>query len=443
MPRDTLTVTDDRTGRTYTLPIVDGAIRAADLAQIQLEPHGPGLVSYDPGLRNTALCRSKIGCIDAGPDRLTYRGYDIEELAARSTYLETAYLIVKGELPVASHFATWTRNIKMHTMLHENVKRLMEGFRYDARPMSILTGTVAALSAFYPDAHDVLDLESRRVQTRRLIGKMPTIAAFAYRRSRGLPYVYPDNELSYTGNFLSMLFKMTELEYRPNPVIERALDVLFILYAEHAQNCSTTAARITGSTHADPYSVIATALAAMSGPGHGGANERVLLMLQRIGTVDRVRDFVAELKANPPARVPGLGHSAYLQRDPRAPIIRTLAEEVYAEVGPPALLPVARELEKIVLHDHWFASRRLFPNADFYSALVYDAMGFPVEMFPVLFAIPRTASWMAQWAEMVVDPEQDVARPRQIYTGSAPRPYVPLEQRQQLGALETAIHGRL
>jgi citrate synthase len=322
------------------------------------------------------------------------------------------------------------------------VKRLMEGFRYDARPMSILTGTVAALSAFYPDAHDVLDLECRRVQTRRLIGKMPTIAAYAYRRSRGLPYVYPDNELSYTGNFLSMLFKMTEIEYRPNPVLERALEVLFILYAEHAQNCSTTAARITGSTHADPYAVIASALAAMSGPGHGGANERVLHMLKEIGSAERVKDFAADLKANP-RRVPGLGHSTYLQRDPRAPIIRALAEEVYAEVGPPALLPVARELEKIVLHDHWFASRRLFPNADFYSALVYDAMGFPVEMFPVLFAIPRTASWMAQWAEMVIDPEQDVARPRQVYTGSPLRPYVPVEQREQLGALETAIHGRL
>src|SRR5262245_61778935 len=442
MVRNSLTVTDDRTGKTYTLPIEDGAIRASDLAQIQLEPRGPGLVSYDPGLRNTALCRSKIGCIDAGPDTLTYRGYAIEELAARSTYLETAYLIVKGELPVASHFAMWTRNIKLHTMLHENVKQLMEGFRYDARPMSILTGTVAALSAFYPDANDVLDLENRRVQTRRLIGKMPTIAAFAYRRSRGLPYVYPDNELSYTGNFLSMLFKMTEIEYRPNPVLERALDVLFILYAEHAQNCSTTAARITGSAHADPYAVIASACAAMSGPGHGGANERVLHVLQQIGSAERVKDFVADLKANP-RRVPGLGHSAYVQRDPRAPIIRALAEEVYSEVGPPALLPVARELEKIVLHDHWFASRRLFPNADFYSALVYDAMGFPVEMFPVLFAIPRTASCMAQWAEMVIDPEQVVARPRQVYAGSPLRPYVPVEQREQLGALETAIHGRL
>jgi citrate synthase len=442
MARSTLTVTDDRTGRTYTLPIENGAIRAADLEQIQLEPHGPGLISYDPGLRNTALCKSKIGSVDAGPDTLRYRGYAIEDLAAHSTYLETAYLIVKGELPVASHFATWERNLKLHTMLHENVKRLMEGFRYDARPMSILTGTVAALSAFYPDAHDVLDLESRRVQTRRLIGKMPTIAAFAYRRSGGLPYVYPDNDLSYTGNFLSMLFKMTELEYRPNPVLERALDVLFILYAEHAQNCSTTAARITGSTHADPYAVIASACTAMSGPGHGGANERVLLMLQEIGSADRVAAFVADVKANP-RPLPGLGHSAYVQRDPRAPIIRALAEEVYGEVGPPALLPVARELERIVLHDHWFASRALFPNADFYSALVYDAMGFPVEMFPVLFAIPRTASWMAQWAEMVIDPEQDVARPRQVYTGSAPRPYVPVEEREQLGALETAIHGRL
>ena len=263
MARNTLTVTDDRTGRTYTLPIEHGAIRAADLAQIQLEPHGPGLTSYDPGLRNTALCKSKIASVETGPDTLRYRGYAIEELAAHSTYLETAYLIVKGELPVASHFDTWTHNIKIHTMLHENVKRLMEGFRYDARPMSILMGTVAALSAFYPDAHDVLDLESRRVQTRRLLGKMPTIAAFAYRRSRGLPYVYPDNELSYTGNFLSMLFKMAELEYRPNPVLERALDLLFILYAEHAQNCSTTAARVTGGTHADPYAVIASACAAI------------------------------------------------------------------------------------------------------------------------------------------------------------------------------------
>jgi citrate synthase len=442
MARDTLSITDDRTGRTYVVPIEHGAIRASELARIQVEPHGPGLYCYDPGLANTALCRSGIGCIEAGPDRLRYRGYDVEELAARSTYLETAYLIVKGELPVASHFATWQRNIKMHTMLHENVKRLMEGFRYDARPMSILMGTVGVLSAFYPDSYDVLDLESRRVQTRRLIGKMPTIAAFAYRRSRGLPYVYPNNDLSYIGNFLSMLFKMTELEYQPNPVVERALDRLFILYAEHAQNCSTTAARITGSTHADPYAVIASACAAMSGPGHGGSNERVLHMLQEIGSVDRVAGFVENLKANP-RRVPGLGHSAYLQRDPRAAIIREIAEEVYAEVGPPALMPVARELEQIALHDHWFVSNRYFPNADFYSALVYDAMGFPVEMFPVLFAIPRTASWMAQWAEMVVDPEQDVVRPRQTYVGSPDRPYVPMEQREQLGALETAIHGRL
>jgi citrate synthase len=399
-------------------------------------------MSYDPALRNTALCKSKIASAEAGPDALRYRGYAIEDLAARSTYLETAYLIVKGELPVASHFAMWTRNIKMHTMLHENVKRLMGGFRYDARPMGILTGTVAALSAFYPDAHDVLDLESRRVQTRRLIGKMPTIAAFAYRRSRGLPYVYPDNELSYTGNFLSMLFKMTELGYRPNPVLERALDRLFILYAEHAQNCSTTAARVTGGTYADPYAVIASSCAAMSGPGHGGANERVLRMLQAIGSADRVGEFVEELKANP-RHLPGLGQSAYVQRDPRAAIIRELADEVYAEVGAPALLPVARELEKIVLHDDWFASRHLFPNVDFYSALVYDAMGFPVEMFPVLFAIPRTASWMAQWAEMVTDPEQEVVRPRQLYTGAPPRAYVPIEQREQLGALETAISGRL
>ena len=442
MAAPTLTVRDDRTGAEYVIPIEDGAIHAHHLAQIKERPDDDGLISYDPGLRHTAICRSSIGQVDGAAGTLLYRGYPIDELAAHSSYLETAYLIVKGHLPTASHFATWERNIKQHTLVHESVKRLMEGFRYDAPPMGVLVGMIGSLSAFYPDARDVLDLESRRVQTRRLIGKIPTIAAFAYRRRRGLPYVYPNSDLSYAGNFLSMLFKMTELEFRPDPVLERALDVLFILYAEHAQNCSTAGARLTGSAHADAYAVVAAAAAAMSGPGHGGASELVLHMLRQIGTPERVPAFLAEARTTG-KRLPGVGHSIYRSRDPRAILLRPIAEQVFGVLAPPAELPVAREVERLLADDAWFVEHGWFPTVDFYAALVYSAMKIPVEMFPVLFAIPRTASWMAQWAETVLDPDQIVARPRQIYTGHPRRAYLPLDERSDEGMLETEILGSL
>ncbi len=442
MANDTLTVTDNRTGKQYTLPIEHGTIRATDLAQIKVGPGDPGLRSYDPALANTASCKSAITYIDGERGILRYRGYPIEELAEKSNYLEVAYLIVKGELPTASHLKMWRHNIRMHTLLHENVKRFIEGFRYDAHPMGIVVGTVGALSTFYPDAKHVMDLESRRMQTRRLIGKMPTIAAFAYRHSRGLPYVYPDNELSYAGNFLSMLFKMTELKYTPNPVLERALDVLFILHADHEQNCSTTAARVIGSALADPYAVIAGACAALSGPRHGGANEEVIRMLREIGSVNRVPEIIKQVKAGE-RRLMGFGHRVYKNFDPRGKIIKQLAYEVFEVTGKNPLIDIALELERIALQDDYFVSRKLYPNVDFYSGIIYDAMGFPTEMFPVLFAIPRTSGWMAQWAEMLLDEEQRIARPRQIYVGHDARPYVPIEQRLDGGALETEVRGPL
>jgi citrate synthase len=442
MANDTLTVTDNRTGKQYTLPIEHGTIRATDLAQIKVGPGDPGLRSYDPALANTASCKSAITYIDGERGILRYRGYPIEELAEKSNYLEVAYLIVKGELPTASHLKMWRHNIRMHTLLHENVKRFIEGFRYDAHPMGIVVGTVGALSTFYPDAKHVMDLESRRMQTRRLIGKMPTIAAFAYRHSRGLPYVYPDNELSYAGNFLSMLFKMTELKYTPNPVLERALDVLFILHADHEQNCSTTAARVIGSALADPYAVIAGACAALSGPRHGGANEEVIRMLREIGSVKRVPEIIKQVKAGE-RRLMGFGHRVYKNFDPRGKIIKQLAYEVFEVTGKNPLIDIALELERIALQDDYFVSRKLYPNVDFYSGIIYDAMGFPTEMFPVLFAIPRTSGWMAQWAEMLLDEEQRIARPRQIYVGHDARPYVPIEQRLDGGALETEVRGPL
>ncbi len=442
MANDTLTVTDNRTGKQYTLPIEHGTIRATDLARIKTGPDDPGLRSYDPALANTASCKSAITYIDGERGILRYRGYPIEELAEKSNYLEVAYLIVKGELPTASHLKMWRHNIRMHTLLHENVKRFIEGFRYDAHPMGIVVGTVGALSTFYPDAKHVMDLESRRMQTRRLIGKMPTIAAFAYRHSRGLPYVYPDNELSYAGNFLSMLFKMTELKYTPNPVLERALDVLFILHADHEQNCSTTAARVIGSALADPYAVIAGACAALSGPRHGGANEEVIRMLREIGSVKRVPEIIKQVKAGE-RRLMGFGHRVYKNFDPRGKIIKQLAYEVFEVTGKNPLIDIALELERIALQDDYFVSRKLYPNVDFYSGIIYDAMGFPTEMFPVLFAIPRTSGWMAQWAEMLLDEEQRIARPRQIYVGHDARPYVPIEQRLDGGALETEVRGPL
>ena len=442
MAKDTLTIRDDRTGKEYVIPIEFGSIRATDLAQIKTGPDDGGLVSYDPAFMNTAACKSKVTFIDGDRGILRYRGYPIEELAEKSTYLETAYLIVKGELPTTSHLAMWRHNITMHTMVHENLKRFMQGFRYDAHPMGMLVGTVGALSTFYPDARDVMDLESRRMQTRRLIGKIPTIAAFAYRHSRGLPYVYPDNDLSYTGNFLSMLFRMTELKYRPDPVLEHALEVLFILHADHEQNCSTTAARVVGSALADPYSVVAAAAAALSGPRHGGANEEVVHMLREIGSMNNIPALIKQVKAGE-RRLMGFGHRVYKNYDPRAKIIKEVAYQVFEVTGRSPLIDIALELEKIALDDEYFVKRKLYPNVDFYSGIIYDAMGFPVEMFPVLFAIPRTSGWMAQWAEMVLDEEQRIARPRQVYIGRDLRSYPPLDARRDVGAQETEVRGPL
>ncbi len=432
---DTLTVIDNRTGKKIELPIEHGAIHAAELTRL-------GIVSYDPALLNTAACKSKISYIDGERGILRYRGYPIEELAEKSSFLETAYLIVKGELPTASHFRMWQRNITMHTLVHENLKQFIQGFRYDAHPMGILIGTVGALSTFYPEAKNVMDLESRRVQTRRLIGKMPTIAAFAYRHSRGLPYIYPDNDLSYTGNFLSMMFKMTELKYKPDPVLERALDVLFILHADHEQNCSSTTMRAIGSAHSDPYAAVAGAAAALGGPRHGSANEEVVRMLHEIGSADRIPALIKRVKAGE-LRLTGFGHRVYKNYDPRAKIIKRIAYEVFEVTGKNPLIDIAIDLERIALQDDYFVSRRLYPNVDFYSGIIYEAMGLPVAMFPVLFAIARTAGWMAQWAEMLLDEEQKITRPKQLYIGHDERRYVPLDQRRDGGAEENLVTGTL
>src|SRR5215813_42073 len=437
-----LTITDNRTGKQYTVPIQDGAIRATDLGKIKTGDEGEGLKVYDPGFVNTAACSSKIAYIDGDAGILRYRGYPIEELAERSNYLEVAYLIVKGELPTSSHLKMWQHNVKMHTMVHESVKAFMDGFRYDAHPMGMLVGTVGALSTFYPDAKDIMNVESRRVQTRRLIGKMPTMAAFAYRHSRGLPYVYPDNDLSYTGNFLSMLFKMTELRYKPNPVLERALDLLFILHADHEQNCSTTNVRVAGSAQADPYACIAAGAAALSGPLHGGANEAVIHMLREIGSINHIPELIKRVKAGD-RRLMGFGHRVYKNYDPRAKIIKRIADEVFEVTGKSPLISIALELERIALEDEYFIKRKPYPNVDFYSGIIYDAMGFPVEMFPVLFAIPRTSGWLAQWAELLTDEEQKISRPKQLYMGAGLRHYVPLEQRQDAGPQETEIRGTI
>src|SRR6059058_6706290 len=428
MASPTLTITDNRTGKRYDLPIEHDAIRATDLAQIRVAPGEPGLVSYDPALLNTAACKSKVSYIDGERGILRYRGYPIEELAEKSSFLETAYLIVKGELPTTSHFKMWQRNITMHTLVHESVRHFIEGFRYDAHPMGILIATVGALSTFYPEAKHVTDLESRRVQTRRLIGKMPTIAAFAYRHSRGLPYIYPDNDLSYTGNFLSMMFKMTELKYKPDPVLEGALDVLFILHADHEQNCSSTTMRAIGSAHSDPYAAVAGAAAALGGPRHGSANEEVVHMLHEIGSADRIPALIKRVKAGE-LRLTGFGHRVYKNYDPRARIIKQIAHEVFEVTGKNPLIDIALELERIALQDDYFVSRKLYPNVDFYSGIIYEAMQLPVAMFPVQFAIGRTPGWLAQWQEMLLDKEQRISRPRQIYVGAGVRDYVPIEQR--------------
>jgi citrate synthase len=425
---DTLTITDNRTGKQYELPITDGAIRATDLRQIRAGNDDTGLVTYDPAFMNTAACRSRITYIDGDKGILEYRGYPIEQLAEHSTYLETSYLIIFGELPTDAQLKQWTTQITFHTMLHENIKKLMEGFQYDAHPMGVFLSTVGAFSTFYPDAKRIFEEESRKKQIHRLIAKVPTIVAYAYRHSIGRPYVYPDNDLSFTGNFLNMLFRMTELKYKVSPVLERALDVLFILHADHEQNCSTSAMRGIGSSHVDPYSAMAGAAAALYGPLHGGANEAVLRMLNEIGSVDHIPAFIKRVKSGE-VRLMGFGHRVYKSYDPRAKIIKRTADEVFEVTGRNPLLDIALELERIALQDEYFVSRKLYPNVDFYSGLIYQAMGFPVTMFPVLFAIPRSAGWIAQWEEMILDPEQKIARPRQIYVGPDRREYVPLSNR--------------
>ncbi len=428
MNKETLTVTDNRTGRNYEFPIQNGTIRSTDLRQIKVSEDDFGLMGYDPAFMNTASCQSKITFVDGEKGILRYRGYPIEELAEKSTYLETAYLILYGELPTAAELKQWVHNITFHTILHENIKKFIDGFHYDAHPMGMLVSTVAALSTFYPEAKSIFDPESQRKQTYRLIGKMPTLAAFVYRHSRGMPYAYPDNDLSYTGNFLNLLFKMTEVKYKPDPILEHALDVLFILHADHEQNCGTNAMRSVGSSHVDCYSAVAAAAAALYGPLHGGANEEVLRMLREIGSKNKVPEFIKKVESGE-GLLMGFGHRVYKNYDPRAKIIKQVADQVFEVTGRNPLLDIALELERIALQDDYFIKRKLYPNVDFYSGIIYEAMGFPVEMFPVLFAIPRTSGWIAQWQEMLTDPEQKIARPRQIYLGPEKRVYAAMEQR--------------
>jgi citrate synthase len=426
---DTLSVTDNRTGRTYEIEITDGTVRATDFRQIKVEDDDFGLMTYDPAFMNTASCRSEITYLDGENGVLEYRGYPIEQLAEQSSYLEVAYLLIHGELPTSQQLEEWIGEITIHTFVHENVKGFMQGYRHDAHPMGMLLGSIGALSTFYPDARDIKDPMSRHIQTIRLIAKMPTLAAFAFRHNMGQPYVYPDNDLAYSGNFLSMMYKMTELKYEPDPRLERALDVLFILHADHEQNCSTSAVRSVGSSQVDPYSAVAAGVAALYGPLHGGANEAVLRMLRRIETTENIPDFIKGVKDGD-ERLMGFGHRVYKNYDPRAKIIKKATEDVFEVTGTTnPLLEIATELEKIALEDDYFISRKLYPNVDFYSGLIYEAMGLPMAMFPVMFAIGRTSGWIAQWLEMVQDSEQKIARPRQIYTGERTRDYVPLNQR--------------
>jgi citrate synthase len=426
--QDSLTVTDNRTGSTYDLPIEDGTVRAMDLRQIKIADDDFGLMAYDPAYTNTASCRSAITYIDGDAGILQHRGYPIEQLCEHSTYLEVAYLLVNGALPTSSELEDWVQEITIHTFVHENVKDFMQGFRYDANPMGMLVASVGALSTFYPDANQIHDEDVRRMQIIRLLAKMPTLAAFAFRHNMGQPYVYPDNDLDYAGNFLSMMYKMTELKYEPDPRLERALDVLFILHADHEQNASTSAVRSVGSTQVDPYTAVAAGVAALYGPLHGGANEAALRMLQRIGTVENIPDFLAGVKGGD-ERLMGFGHRVYKNYDPRARIIRKHLDAVFEVRGKSPLLEVASELEKRALDDEYFTSRKLYPNVDFYSGLIYEALGLPVAMFPVMFAIGRTSGWIAQWLEMVQDSEQKIARPRQIYTGERDRDYEPMSER--------------
>jgi citrate synthase len=436
MGAETLTVIDNRTGKQYEIPVENDTIRAMDLRKIKVSDDDFGLMTYDPAFMNTASCKSSITFIDGDKGILRYRGYPIEQLAEKSTYLEVAYLLLNGELPDRQQLDDWTWHVTHHTFIHESIKKVMDGFNYDAHPMGMLISMIGALSTFYPEAKNIFDAECRRKQIYRMIAKVATIAAFSYRHRKGLPYAYPDNDLSYTGNFLNMMFKTTEVKYQPDPVLERALNVLFILHADHEQNCSTNAMRSIGSAHTDPYSALAGAAAALYGPLHGGANEAVLRMLKEIGSLERVPEYVKRVKAGE-FRLMGFGHRVYKNYDPRARIIKQVAYEVFEVTGKDPLLDIALELERIALEDEYFVSRKLYPNVDFYSGIIYQAMRFPVDMFPVLFAIPRTSGWLAQWKELLEDQEQKIARPRQIYLGAEERDYVPLEERGSEAAKST------
>jgi len=425
---DTLSITDNRTGSTYEVPIEDGTIRATELRQIRVDEDDFGVMTYDPGFMNTAACRSAVTFIDGDAGILRYRGYPIQQLAERSTFLEVAYLLIHGDLPTREQLDDWVDLVTHHTFIHENIKKFIDGFHHDAHPMGILVSTVAALSTFYKEARHILDNEVRQLQLVRLIAKMPTIAAFAYRHAVGQFYVYSDNDLTYPGNFLNMMWKTTELKFEPNPVLEHALDVLFILHADHEQNCSANVMRATGSSHADPYICTAAATAALYGPLHGGANEQVLNMLREIGSKDAIPAYIERVKKRE-VRMMGFGHRVYKNFDPRANIIKTIADQVFEVTGRNPLLDIALELERIALEDEYFVEHRLYPNVDFYSGIIYQAMGFPVDMFPTLFAIGRTPGWLAQWEEGLLDPEQRISRPRQVYIGADERPYVPIETR--------------
>ena len=420
---DTLSITDNRTGQTYEVPINDGTIKALDLRKIKTSDDDFGMMTYDPAFMNTASCRSSITFIDGDKGILEYRGYPIEQLAEKSTYLEVAYLLLNGELPTAGELTQWQHTITHHTILNENFRNLIDSFRYNAHPMGRLIASMAALGTFYPESKEIFDADVRQKQIERIIAKIITVAAFNYRNTIGMPYAYPDNDLSYTGNFLNMMYRMTETKYKPNAVLERALDVLFILHADHEQNCSTNAMRAVGSSHVDPYSAAAAAAAALYGPLHGGANEAVLQMLTEIGDVKNVPDFIKNVKSGEGGRLMGFGHRVYKNYDPRAKIIKTVADEVFEVTGRNPLLDIALELERIALEDDYFVKRKLYPNVDFYSGLIYQAMRFPTEMFTVLFAIPRVSGWLAQWQEMLGDTDQKIARPRQIYTGYPRRDY--------------------
>jgi citrate synthase len=426
-PKDSLSIRDNRTGREYELAISEGTIRATDLKQIAVEGE-PGLATYDPGFVNTASCRSAITFINGDEGILEYRGYPIEQLAEHSTFLEVAYLLLNGELPTQAQLDEWVLSVTYHTFIHENLKQFIEGFRYNAHPMGMLMATVSALSTFYPEASKIGDPENRMLQITRLIAKMPTLGAFAFRHQLGKPYVYPDNGLSYTANFLAMLFKMSEPTYVADERLVHALEVLFILHADHEQNCSTNAVRSVGSSQVDPYSAVAGGVAALYGPLHGGANEAVLAMLKRIGTTDNIGDFIAGVKEGK-EKLMGFGHRVYKNYDPRAKIIKKACDDVFEVTGVNPLLKIAQELEKIALEDEYFVKRKLYPNVDFYSGLIYEALQFPAEMFTVLFAIGRTPGWLAQWSELVQDKEQKIARPKQIYTGMPTRDFVPMSER--------------